>query len=121
MNRNGIFRVEHLGSTAVVMPLRDPDELVFDETQESEVASLLVRIAEGQTDNVIMDCERIDRCCSSAIGFFLKIAKRIREKGGQILFCNVSVHLKEVFDMLRLEKVFGICDTRDAAVAKIET
>jgi anti-anti-sigma factor len=119
MNATRIFRVEHLGSTGVVLPLRDPDELVFDEAQEDEIASLFVRIAEGQTDNVIVDCERIDHCCSSAIGFFLKIAKRVREKGGQVVFCNVSAHLQEVFDMLHLEKVFGICNTRDAAEARI--
>jgi anti-anti-sigma factor len=120
MNPQGIFRVEYAGRTAIVIPLRDPDELVFDEDQEAEIANLFERIDAGQTSHVVVDCERIDHCCSSAIGFFLKIAKRMREQGGNVVFCNLSGHLRGVFDMLHLEKVFGISDTRDTAMTQVE-
>jgi hypothetical protein len=44
----------------------------------------------------------------------------MREQQGEVVFCNLSGHLKGVFDMLHLEKVFGISDTRDAAMTRVQ-
>ena len=121
MNANSVFEVEQAGLTVIVTPLRDPDELTFDEHVESETERVLNRLGNGKAKNVVVDCHRIDRCCSSAVSFFIRLSKSVRGMDGRMAFCNVSAHLLEVFKMLNLDTLWLICGSRDEAIAKVES
>jgi anti-anti-sigma factor len=116
----GIFCIENLGATVVVTPQQDPDELTFDESGESELAEVFNRLDGGESISVVVDCHRIERCCSSGIAFFIKLLKNAERNGGQLAFCNVSEHLREVFEMLHLNTLWPTCGSLGDALAVVE-
>ena len=121
MNANRIFDVEQVGLTVIVTPRRDPDELTFDEHVDSETERVFNQLDTGKAKNVVVDCHRIERCSSSAVAFFVRLAKEVRGMDGRMAFCNVSAHLLEVFKMLNLDTLWLICGSRDEAIAKVES
>ena len=120
MNPTKIFDLERIGPTVIVTPRRDPDELTFDERAEGEIGELFDQLGIGKAKNVVVDCHRIDRCCSSAISFFVQILKSVQGIGGRMAFCNVSTHLRKVFEVLNLHGLWMISGSRDVAIADVE-
>ncbi len=53
---------------------------------------------------------------STALGFFLKLWKRIRSVDGKMAFCNVSPYEQEVLRLTRLDTLWPICGTREDAL-----
>jgi anti-anti-sigma regulatory factor len=119
MDATGMFLVENRGATIVVTPQQDPDELTFGESGESELADVFHRLDVGESVSVVVDCHRIERCCSSGIAFFIKLLKNAERNGGRFAFCNVSAHLSEVFEMLHLNTLWRTCGSLDEALAVV--
>jgi len=118
MNTTSIFEIELRGLTVVLTPQHDPDELSFHEEVEVEVRDVFDRLSAGQSQHVVVDCCRIDRCCSSAIAFFIRLSKSVQAARGQMVFCNVSAHLREVFEMLHLDTLWATSGSLEDAITK---
>ncbi len=54
-----------------------------------------------------------------ALGFFIKLWKRVRSVDGQFAFCEVSEHEREVLELTRLDSLWSICPTRAEALAVV--
>jgi anti-anti-sigma factor len=119
MTATSLFIIEKSGNTLIVTPLRDPDELTFDELEGDgkETFELLMK---GEAKNIVVDCERIDHCCSTALGFFVKLWKRVRDMGGRMAFCNMSTHMRCIIELTHLEQLWVLCKTREEALAEVE-
>ena len=120
MNATSIFDIEQNGLTVIVTPRRDPDELTFDEQAESEIGELFDRLSIGKAKNLVVDCHKIDRCCSSAMSFFVRLLKSVQRIGGRMAFCNVSEQIQPAMRVLNLHSVWAICDSRADAIAEVE-
>ena len=117
---NSLFDFDTVGAIIVVTPRQDLDEVTFEEQAEKEIAEVFDRLGIEKSKHAVVDCKSVDRCCSSAIAFFIRLAKRMRRNGGRLAFCNLSTHMRSVFDVLRLDTLWESCGSRDEAIAEVE-
>jgi len=108
------FEIERDGDTLIVTPDHNLRELEFPQI-EAGAKEILSLLTSASVKNLIMDFHRTDYYGSTALGFFVKLWKRVRQNGGRMVFCNVSEHEREILNVMRLDKLWSICDSRAAA------
>jgi anti-anti-sigma factor len=114
----GIFEIEGQGDTIIVVPVMDLRELDFQRI-EAGGKEILDLLSGGGVRNVIVDFHRTDYYGSTALGFFVKLWKRIRGQDGRMAFCNVSEHEREILQVTMLDRLWPICPTRAEALRAI--
>lgn len=58
----------------------------------------------------------VDYVSSAGIGAFLKLQRAAREKGGDVTLVDLQPRVKEIFNLMCLEKFFSCTDTLDDAI-----
>jgi len=96
------------------------DRRILDEETISQIAEeLFSLIAASRNHKVVVDFINVTNMSSGALGILITLHKRIREKDGQLRLCNIRPSIYEVFVITRLNEVFTICETREAAVSDL--
>jgi len=67
-------------------------------------------------NKVIFNMEKIQFVDSSGCGTLNACIKRIKKQGGDIKICNVLDQVGAIFRLIKLDRVFHICDTLEDAV-----
>jgi len=112
---SGIFEIEQEGETIVVTPLTNIGELAFQEI-ESGAAMVLDFLNDSMARNIVVDFHDTDYFGTTALGFFLKLWKKVSSRGGRMIFCNVSEHEKEILKFTELENLWIMRGSREAAL-----
>ncbi len=114
----GFFEIECVGDTILVTPCRDLREVEYAQIEEGarEVLGLL---RDSPVKHLVMDFVRTDYYGSTALGFFVKLWKRVSKRGGKIAFCNLSDHEKEILETTRLDSLWPICASRAEALQAV--
>ena len=121
MNQDvGLFDVQQSGSTVVITLLRNPTELASTELLDCDPGGAIGLLESRLAENVIINCQNIDRCCSSAVGLFVKLWKRVQANGGRFVFCNLCGHLRQVVEILRLDGMWPVIDSLAEAIEHVE-
>ena len=96
------------------------DQRILDELSISQIGSDLTEIIE-EADNprIVINFSKVTNMSSSALGMLITLHKRAREAGGELRLCNIQPTIQEVFKITRLDEIFQICPTQDAAVSSI--
>ncbi len=118
LTRSKLFDVELEGETVIVTPLENLGELAFQEIDAGakEVLDFLNRT---KARNVVVDMQWMDYCGSTALGFFLRLLKRVGGRNGRMAFCNVSEHDKEIFRVVHLGGLWPIYFSREEALQAV--
>ena len=66
---------------------------------------------------VLISFSSVDHLSSSALGFLVSFAKRLRDSGGELKLCSIHPQIYEAFVITRLNRVFEIHDSAQAALA----
>ena len=106
------FEIERDGETLIVTPVTDLREVDFPQI-EAGAKEILALLSSASVKNVIMDFWRTDYYGSTALGFFVKLWKRVLQRGGRMVFCNISKHEREILGVMRLDELWAICGSRD--------
>lgn len=115
-----VFSEETRGKTLIVTPLENLREFEFDRI-EAAAAGVFRELDGGQIKNVVLDFRNTDFYGSTALGFFVKLWKRVRASGGQMAFCNVSAHEREVLTLTHLDRSWPVCNTLAEALIVVES
>jgi anti-sigma B factor antagonist len=103
--------VEECGDVAVVtLPL---DEL--DASNANDLKRDAGPILEAHS-KIVFDLTQLRFVDSSGLGAFLSCLRKVNAKGGDLKICGLSRHVRSVFELVRLHRIFDIHETRDAAV-----
>ena len=113
-----VFELDQVGDTLVLVPQANLSEFEFD-LIEVAGGEVLKRLDNVQAKNVVIDFHRTDYYGSTAIGFFVKIWKRVRKAGGHMAFCNVSAHEQQILELTKLDTLWDVCGTREEALALV--
>ncbi len=100
-----IFLVERNGPTLTLTPTVNLNELEYDESVIQEVYGLF---NDESIKNLIMDFHRCDYFGSTALGFFVRLFKKIQLRKGHMAFCNLSEHEAEILRITRLDELWEI-------------
>ena len=113
-----MFEVQMQGDTAVVTPQKDLREFDFGEI-ELEGTEILRLLDSRTARNLVIDFRNTDYYGSTALSFFVKLWKRVRANGGQMVFCNVSAHELEILELTHLNTLWSLCNSQDEAMKLI--
>ena len=109
----GRLKTIRQGNVAVVELV---DRKILDEASITEIGEELLALAEGDSPRLVLDFANVGHMSSSALGMLITLHKRVREKGGALRLCNIRPSIREVFEITRLNEVFGILSSRQEAV-----
>jgi anti-anti-sigma factor len=114
-----IFDIEQQDATLIVTPLVNLRELDFQRIEEGARKVLDLLNGPG-VKNVVLDFHKTDYYGSTALGFFLKLLKRVRTQNGHMAFCNVSDHEREILQITKLDHSWPICSSRTEALDAVK-
>lgn len=89
------------------------------DASNSEVISNNINKIIGNNKNLILDLYQLEYISSAGLRVFLSIVKKSKNYDGQVIFCNISNNIKELFDITGLTNVFILCNSLDEAIKKI--
>ena len=64
--------------------------------------------------NLHIDCSRLSYISSAGLGVFISFIDEIKEKGGNLVFSNLSESVYDVFELLGLNQIVTIVKKGDA-------
>lgn len=73
-------------------------------------------IAEGFT-KLVIDLGSLSYVSSMGLGAIVKIAKQLRDSGGEVRICCLTGLVRQLFEITRLNHVFPPHDTVESALA----
>lgn len=117
---NNTFEIIHDEDLIIVVPVTDLRELDFASTEHA-AARVFEMLEQKHAKHVVIDLWKTDYYGSTALGFFVKLRKRAAEQGGQLAMCNISKHELEVLQVTKLDKLWPICDSREAAIKAVRS
>jgi anti-sigma B factor antagonist len=71
---------------------------------------------EGGERKFVVDFEKTGYIDSSGLGVLVSLSKKVREQGGELRLANLNEDLKTLFELTKLDTLFHIADSRDAAL-----
>jgi anti-anti-sigma factor len=114
----GILEIEQEDDTLIVVPTVDLRELDYQRIEEG--AGRILGLLNGSgIKNVVVDFHKTDYYGSTALGFFVKLWRRVRRRNGRMAFGNVSAHEKEILQITHLDHLWPICSSRIEALEAV--
>jgi len=116
---SGMFEIEQEGDTLIVVPAVDLRELDYQRS-EDWARKILELLNDTGIKNVVLDLHKTDYYGSTALGFFVKLWKRVGRRNRRMAFCNVSEHEKEILQITKLDHLWPICSSRIEALEAVK-
>jgi anti-sigma B factor antagonist len=105
------FQVEKVGDALVV----DVEgQLIVGNRQELK-QKVLEELERGERKFVV-DFQKTGYIDSSGLGVLVSLSKKVREQGGELRLANLNEDLKTLFELTKLDTLFQIADSREAAL-----
>jgi len=117
MPTHELFMTERDGATLILTPLLNLSELEYAQSMTEKVIDLL---ADQTIKNLIIDFHKTDYFGSTALGFFIRLWKRIQERKGCMVLCSLSAHELEILQITKLDECWRIHKSRAEALKAIE-
>jgi anti-anti-sigma factor len=114
----GLLTVDRVGDTLVVTPLADLGELEYQQI-ESGARHVCDLLNDPSVTNIVLDFQQTAYYGSSALGFFVRLWKRVSRRHGRMAFCNLSPQEKEILRLTRLDSLWLICGSREEAMQRV--
>jgi anti-anti-sigma factor len=114
-----LFEAEHRDGT-LILNLRRGVECMEFGAQPPDVSELIEFLRSEPVRFIVVDCHAIDFLRSTALGFFVTLWQRIKERNGFMAFCNMSEKGREVLAATKLMRIWRVYDTREDALAAID-
>jgi anti-anti-sigma factor len=115
---NEFIEIEQQGETFILTPTADLGELE-NERINSAMKDVLDLLSKSTVKNVVLDFHKTTYYGSTALGFFVRLWKTVSARKGRMAFCNASEHEKEILRITRLDSLWEICPTKEAAIQAI--
>ena len=116
MSESKFVRAEQQGNVLVITPL-----FTYATFAEPDVATELTEVQEQvdspATEQVIIDLGEIPYFGSTVLEWMAQLWKRVKSKGGRLAIVRPSEIGREVLAAARLERLWGIFETRDQAIS----
>jgi anti-anti-sigma factor len=71
------------------------------------------------SDDVLVNLSGVEYIDSYAVGAFIGLYKRLKERGGSLSFCCVNEPVFQIFQILNINKIIPFYETEEIAFSKI--
>ncbi len=88
---------------------------------ETEIHRALEEIGQyidkNEKSKILVDLENLEYLSSAGLGNLVGLLKKSRKTNGVFKLCSLQDSIKELFQVMRLDKIFEIHDSQDTALA----
>ena len=117
---NTIFVTEREGATLIVTPQGGDAGFRYDKIHLEANAVLRV-LDQPEVQNLIINLSQIDYANSIIIGAFIRMARKVTDRGGQSCLCCATKETEEVLTTMNLFQLWPHFATRDEALQSFES
>ena len=91
---------------------------ILDEANIQLIGGELGRLVESSPrPRILISFENVEHLSSAALGTLITVNNQVKARDGQLRLSDISPQIKEIFSITRLDRLFQIHDTSDAAMA----
>lgn len=87
----------------------------MDAVTTPEYEKQLEPLLQGEAGQLLVDFGQLEYISSAGLRALLATGKRLKGKGGELLFCNLAGAVKEVFEISGFNSIFRIFDSAEDA------
>jgi anti-sigma B factor antagonist len=88
----------------------------LDASCSNDLKEIVQGMIEGNQIKLLINLGKVSFIDSSGLGTLITCLKNISKAGGQLKITELCANVKSVFDMTRMDRVFEIFDTNEAAL-----
>jgi len=93
------------------------DRNILDEANIQQIGTEIGSLIEsGQAEKLAISFSNVDHLSSAALGALITIHNKLKARGGVLKLANIDPQIYEVFVITKLNKLFEIHESLDAAV-----
>lgn len=93
------------------------DRNIIEEPVIAQIAQELIQLVESMPNpRILLTFQGVEHLSSAALGTLITVHSRIKGKSGQLRLADIDPQIHEVFVITKLNKLFQIHRTSDAAV-----
>jgi len=94
------------------------DRNILDEANIHQIGEEITRLVDSSTQpKLLISFSNVDHLSSAALGTLITVNNKVKNRKGQLRLANIDPQISEVFKITKLDKLFQIHDTTDAAMA----
>jgi anti-sigma B factor antagonist len=94
------------------------DIRIIDEPRIQNLGQDLINlIKDGKERKVILNLDNVSFMSSAMIGKLILFGKKCSSNNVDLRICNINPNIREVFDLMKLDKVFKVDENEHDAVA----
>jgi anti-sigma B factor antagonist len=82
-------------------------------------AQLSELIDSGSEPRLVLDFKHVEHLSSAALGVLITVDKQVAQREGKLALANIQPQIFEVFRITRLNKLFNIQSSTEAAVQSV--
>lgn len=112
-----LYTSDREGDILILTPLVNMSEMEYSQSMTTEILALL---NDPTIKHLVLDFQKTDYFGSTALGFFIRLHKNIKDRGGRMVLCNMSAHETEILEVTKLSDYWTIEPTRESAVSAIK-
>ena len=112
-----MFHAERDGDILILTPQVNLSELEYAQSMTEDVIAMF---ADLTIKNLVIDFHKTDYFGSTALGFFIRLWKRIQERKGRMILCNLSDHENESLQVTKLDECWDRLPSRADALKAIK-
>ena len=93
------------------------DRNILDEANIQQIGEEISELIDSATDpKLLINFANVDHLSSAALGTLITINNRIKGRKGQLRLANIDPQIYEVFKITKLDKLFSIHQSTEAAL-----
>ena len=97
------------------------DRNILDEANIHQIGEEITGIVDAApAPKLLISFSNVDHLSSAALGTLITINNKVKNRKGQLRLANIDPQIYEVFKITKLDKLFQIHDTTDAAMASFQ-
>lgn len=93
------------------------DRKILEEISITEIGHELASLVDSTPGiKLLLSFKNVEHLSSAALGVLITLNKQVEAKSGKLKLSDISPQIFEVFKITRLNKLFDIYDTKEAAL-----
>lgn len=92
---------------------------LMDKSQSADLLTRLDEHIKGGKNKIILDLAGMDYMNSSGLNVLVNILTKARSNHGEVVVCNVSKKIEELFIITKLNTLFHVAENREAALNEL--
>ncbi len=118
MPPSGASRLRVKQTTTGVTQVEFIDRNILDEANIHQIGEEITGLVDSApTPKLLISFANVDHLSSAALGTLITVNNKIKGRKGQLRLANIDPQIGEVFKITKLDKLFQIHDTTEAAMA----